>query len=237
MRTKTTLLGAAILAAGALSSMAQSNVYSLNIVGYINRSLADNAKFSLVANQLDSGNNTFSNLFATLPANTKILKWTGTSFGSQGRKLSLTVWSPSASAALTLNPGEAAFIQTPPGAVGLSNVFVGNVPGLVATGGTNPVYSTTFTNNWPSGFWMSADQEPEAGTATAVGLTAAIPANAVAPRNTLLQWNEVTQGYNTFTRLGVPSGWSPSIPNLTVGSGYFLNSTAPGSWTHTFNVN
>src|SRR5258707_13816056 len=109
MRTKTTLLGAVILAAGALSSMAQSNVYSLNVVGYINRTLADSGKFSLVANQLDSGNNTFSNLFAALPANTKVLKWTGVSFGSQGRKLTLTAWSPSASSALTPKPGQAAF--------------------------------------------------------------------------------------------------------------------------------
>jgi hypothetical protein len=36
MRTKTTLLCAAALAAGVASSMAQSNVYSLNIVGYAN---------------------------------------------------------------------------------------------------------------------------------------------------------------------------------------------------------
>src|SRR5208283_3880904 len=36
MRTKTTLLCAAALAAGVASSWAQSNVYSLNIVGYAN---------------------------------------------------------------------------------------------------------------------------------------------------------------------------------------------------------
>jgi hypothetical protein len=36
MRTKTTLLCAAALAAGVTASMAQSNVYSLNIVGYAN---------------------------------------------------------------------------------------------------------------------------------------------------------------------------------------------------------
>ncbi|EEF62403.1 hypothetical protein Cflav_PD5038, partial [Pedosphaera parvula Ellin514] len=36
MRTKTTLLTAALLAVGAISATAQSNVYSLNVVGYIN---------------------------------------------------------------------------------------------------------------------------------------------------------------------------------------------------------
>src|SRR5207249_3273515 len=37
MRTKTLLAAAAMLAAGFASSMAQSNVYSLNVVGYVNR--------------------------------------------------------------------------------------------------------------------------------------------------------------------------------------------------------
>jgi hypothetical protein len=36
MRTKTILLTAALVAAGVASSMAQSNVYSLNVVGYVN---------------------------------------------------------------------------------------------------------------------------------------------------------------------------------------------------------
>lgn len=50
MRTKTLLLGAAALAAGVMTSMAQ-NVYSVNVVGYIN--LTVNPGFNLVANQLD----------------------------------------------------------------------------------------------------------------------------------------------------------------------------------------
>src|SRR5713226_3736027 len=59
MRTKTLLLTAALSAAGALTSMAQ--VYSVNIVGYINLSIP--AGFSMMANQL---NNSVDNKVTTL---------------------------------------------------------------------------------------------------------------------------------------------------------------------------
>jgi len=62
MRTKTAVLTAAALAAGALSSMAQ-NVYSLNVVGYINLSMASG--YSLVANQLVGADTTLNTVFGT----------------------------------------------------------------------------------------------------------------------------------------------------------------------------
>ena len=54
MRTKTLLIAAAALAAAVTSSQAQSTVYSQNIVGYINTSLAPG--YNLVANQLNVNN-------------------------------------------------------------------------------------------------------------------------------------------------------------------------------------
>src|ERR1043165_8066346 len=54
MRTKT-LVCAAILAAGLASSMAQSNVYSLNVVGYYNVVIPGGTKV-MVANQLNTTN-------------------------------------------------------------------------------------------------------------------------------------------------------------------------------------
>jgi hypothetical protein len=235
MRTKTTLLGAAILAAGALSSMAQSNVYSLNVVGYINRTMPGGGQYSLVANQLDTGNNVFSNLLQTLPVGTKVLKWTGSGYTTAQRVAFGNGWSPATNAVNTLNPGEAAFIQSPVASPGITNTFVGNVPGLAATGGTNPVYTVTFTNTFPASYWLAGDNEPQAATATAIGLTAAIPA---APSGSqVLLFNEGTQGYSVFTRVGFGVGWSPSVPSLNVGQGFFFNTKGPGSWTNTFNVN
>src|SRR5882672_6022591 len=67
MRTKALLCAAGMLAAGAATCMAQGNVYSLNVVGYINVSYTN--KFQMVANQLDldgSGtNNTVQTVFGT----------------------------------------------------------------------------------------------------------------------------------------------------------------------------
>ena len=55
MRTKTLLLSAAALVAGALASQAQSNVYSANVVGYANVVIQGNGQFTLVANPFDDG--------------------------------------------------------------------------------------------------------------------------------------------------------------------------------------
>jgi hypothetical protein len=63
MRTKTTLAAAAILAAGLVSSMAQANVYSLNIVGYVNVPVTS-GKLALLNNPLipSGGNTAISNV-------------------------------------------------------------------------------------------------------------------------------------------------------------------------------
>jgi len=55
MRTKSILLGAALLAAGVATSMAQvSNVFSVNVVGYVNMTITSN-KYTLMQNPLDDG--------------------------------------------------------------------------------------------------------------------------------------------------------------------------------------
>jgi len=216
--------------------MAQSNVYSLNVVGYINRTIPGTGQYALVANQLDTGNNVYSNILQTLPVGTKVLKWTGATFSTAQRVAFGNGWSPATNSLNTLNPGEAAFIQSAAASTGITNTFVGNVPGLAATGGTNPVYSVTFTNTFPAGFWLSGNQVPETGTATALGITGAVPASPAG--SAILLWNEGTQSYNTFTRVSFGVGWSPSVPSISnVAQGFFFNTKGPGSWTNTFNVN
>jgi len=54
MRTKALLLSAALVAAGVATSMAQSNVYSLNIVGYVNVPV-QKGKLYMLQNPLDTG--------------------------------------------------------------------------------------------------------------------------------------------------------------------------------------
>jgi len=93
MRTKTTLLCAAALAAGVVGSMAQSNVYSINIVGY---SVQDPGTGPfLYANPLNLDNtNSASNVLNCAPLNDGgggpagsltafyVLTWNGSSFKS-----------------------------------------------------------------------------------------------------------------------------------------------------------
>src|SRR3954470_8755678 len=74
MRTKA-LLCAAALAAGAATSMAQSNVYSLNVVGYYNVPVPAN-QLVLVANQLNTTNNTIAGLIQG-PPNAQFYKYNG----------------------------------------------------------------------------------------------------------------------------------------------------------------
>jgi len=77
MRTKV-LICAAALAASIASSLAQ-NVYSLNVVGYVNQTLVA-GKYTLIANPLDAtmggtvvGGNNVSNLFPVVPNGSTIL--------------------------------------------------------------------------------------------------------------------------------------------------------------------
>src|ERR1044071_4398970 len=133
MRTKTLLLAAALSAAGIVASMAQSNVYSVNIVGYINQNFpAGNA---LIGNQLDldgtGTNNTIHTVFGTngasLANGTTLNAFTGTSFATvaKGAK-GLSEANPGDMAKVTaaLQPGKGLFINSP---AAQTVTFVGNV--------------------------------------------------------------------------------------------------------------
>src|ERR1035441_715219 len=69
MRTKA-LLGLAALAVGLSTSMAQ-NVYSLNVVGYINITVG--AGYTLCANQLNNGTNGINDVLANPPGGALVL--------------------------------------------------------------------------------------------------------------------------------------------------------------------
>jgi len=86
MRTKV-LLGLAALAAGAVTSMAQSNVYSLNIVGYANVPARAGYNFHTTPFRVTTAQTNGAN--EILPSNTgqydgdSILTWTGTSWAQK----------------------------------------------------------------------------------------------------------------------------------------------------------
>jgi len=213
MRTKA-LLCAAALAAGAISAMAQSNVYSLNVVGYINQTWPS-GKFQMIANQLNTTNNTIGSLITSPPDATTLLKWNGTSFDIATFAIFLGGWDHPT---YTLNPGEGAFINA---AAAYTNTYVGEV------------LQGTHTNAFPAGYSIRASQIPLAGTLTQLQL----PATQFADGDAVLQWNVTKQTYDIYTLLGgLWLGGPLTEPTLAIGESMFLFPAKAGVWTQTFTV-
>jgi len=226
MRTKTLLLSAVALAAGLLSSQAQSNVYSANVVGYVTKTFAGAGKYSMVANPLDTPTNTLSGVFGTsLPNGTQVLKfdpnigdyvtYTRVAFGNG--------WSPAAGATATFAPGEGVIIKTPAASADLTNTFVGTV--LQAN--PNPL-----TNSFAAGYKLTGDLVPLSGAVT----NAAIQLTGVPNGSQILIFDANIQDFATYTKVAFGSGWSPSVPTINVGDGFFMKAAAPFNWVSTFVV-
>jgi hypothetical protein len=187
--------------------MAQSAVYSQNAVGYVNVSLP--VGYSMIANPLNTTNNTIGSLITDFPNFGNLLKWNGTGFDLA--TFAFGSWDlPN----ITLNPGEGAFVNVDQA---WTLTFVGEV------------MQGNLTNSIPAGYSIRSSQVPQSGDVNTLGLTPAL-----APFDNLLKWNGAS--YDLFTVL--PDGsWDPSTPAINVGQSVFLNVSAPTAWTRTFSVN
>jgi len=222
MRTKA-LICAATLAAGALTSMAQSNVYSLNVVGYVNAAAAAN-QYVMISNPLTNTAvaNTLGNLIGTnLPVGGTVLKWNyaAAHYDIYTRVVFGNGWSPAGGATASLNPGEGIFLKSPSS---ITNTFVGDV------------LQGSLTNSLRTGYELKANLVPDSGTVTALGLL--IPNSATATPNQILKWNTAAQHYDIFTKVVFGAGWSPSVPTINVGEGFFTSLTAPYNWVRNYTV-
>jgi hypothetical protein len=208
MRTNSLLLAAALVAGGAITSVAQT-VYSVNAVGYVNLTIP--VGFSMIANPLNTTNNGIAGLFstATTPEDTTVYKWTGASFVSS--TFSFGDWD---NKALTLNPGEGAFISA---VTAFTNTFVGEV------------MQGSLTNALPVGFSIRASIVPQAGTATELGLTATMNED-----ETVYRYNNATSRYVSST---FSFGDWDNLPSFNVGEAFWINKTAVASWVRNFSVN
>jgi hypothetical protein len=225
MRTKTLLAAAAMLAAGLASSVAQSNVYSLNVVGYVNKVLTGGNKYTAVANPLNTSANTLSNLFGGagvgLPAGSIVLKWnTGTADYDSYLKTGFGAgWSPVAGASVLLDPGEGALVHID--GADYTNTFVGEV------------LQGTLTVNLPTGYSLIANKVPDSGPANTIGLGGL---SGPQSGDVLLQWNVGTQDFDSYLKTGFGLGWNPSVPNINVAEGFFINASSATNWVRNFTV-
>jgi hypothetical protein len=159
MRTKTLLLTAALVAAGVASSMAQtSNVYSLNIVGYVNVPV-EAGRFYILNNPLDDGKGNIItnvlNLSAVSAAEDGSSLWTFdpvAGFNAEGWFDAITNWFPGTTA---LTPGKGFFLQP---SASTTLTFVGSV-------------TLASTNTLPVGFSLVGSAYPASTDVTTLGFT------------------------------------------------------------------
>lgn len=222
MKTKTLLIAAAVLAAGVMSSQAQ--VYSQNVVGYVNVTPAAGV-FTMECNPLDNGaGNVLSNLFANIPGGSTLQVWNGS--GYDGYKFQAGHWKNLSTLAnadnLSIPPG-AGFFITPGSAY--TNTFVGS---LVAASGAS------VTNGVAPGLQCVGSLLPYAGAVT----NSATFNLTVAGGTTLQKWDPNSQsfiGYKFQAGHWVNLNTSASeVPQIGVAEGFFLSpSTTSNIWVET----
>ena len=228
MRTKTLLLAAVLSVAGIASSLAQ--VYSVNVVGYINLTLSPG--LNLITVQLKGTNQNVNTLLASttpvMPDNSLLFTWNATGqrydnalIGGGG------VWYDGSGNPSTVNlsPGQAFFIQVA-GSANVTLTLVGEVPtganavsianGLGFYGDPAPVSQNILTNGFP-----------------------------VADNDLLYTWDTAGQRWNNAL-VGAgpvpgPAAWYDGGGNVVVvaplvGQGFVVSHTGATTWNRTFTV-
>jgi len=218
---KTLLIAAAALASSVISSQAQ--VYSQNIVGYINVPLVNG--FSVVANQLDydgtGTNNTVATVFGTnLVVGTVIYAWepTSSSYASASwlSKNGVSHWSGATnSVSAALNEGYGVFVNSP----ATNNItLVGTV-----LQGTNLISLVAGFN------FVSSVAPITGGVSTNLGYAPNVG-------DYIFTWNSTTASWTQydFLKKNSVTHWSPSEPQIGVAQPFFIETTVAETWTNTF---
>lgn len=218
MRTKTLLIAAAALAAGLVSSQAQ--VYSANVVGYVNYvSTTVSPQFEMIDNPLDNGSNTLKSIIATPPGGTQLQIWQPTSASFLTATYAGGHWRTNSVLAdgYVIPPGVGYFISIGSGI--LTNTFVGTVDPNTGLSGTNVVNT---------GFQALSSMLPISDNVTN---TATV--NLIVPGGTQVQkWNVGTQHFDTYVFSGGKWRLNSVVTNLVVGlpEGYFVNNQSGSSF-------
>lgn len=190
--------------------MAQ-NVYSLNVVGYYNITVPANS-FALIANQLNTTNNTLAALLPSPPDGTQFYKFTGSGWNAYTFDALEGSWQPDGN--VTLNPGEGGFIKNNTGS-SMTITFVGEV------------LQGSLTNPIPAGYAVRSSMVPQAGT---------LPSLAFPAEDGDQVFQFTGSGYNAFTYDGLENAWTPSTPSVAVGEAFFSRKAAAVNWVRNFTV-
>jgi hypothetical protein len=143
MRTKTLLLAASLGVAGVGTAAAQDPVFSVNAVGYVNKTLTSG--FNLISNPLNNGDNTLATVLTGLNPGTLVHLWNGSGFDVT-TALPGNTFLPLNPA---VNPGGGFFVEH--SGADLTVTFVGEVP------------QGNLSNLIPAGLSIQSSQVPQAG--------------------------------------------------------------------------
>jgi hypothetical protein len=210
MRTKTLLLAAVLSAAGAATSLAQ--VYSVNVVGYVNVNLT--AGFNLISNPLkNTAGNQLNNILPLTDADvgTLVYWYSAGAFQSSTYLGTAIGWTPNQA----INPGTGIFISV---SAAKTVTFVGEVPQGV-------------DSNIPvtAGLSLISSPVPQALALDAMSFPATVG-------DLVYFYRGSPKSYQSSTFLGTGINWVPAaVP--AVGEGFWASLTTAGTWTRNFTVN
>jgi len=210
------------MAAGLVSSMAQSNVYSANIVGYVNVVFKGGGAFTLVANPFDDGNgNQLTNLVASLPNKSSVQVWDPVNSTFVGSSKAAGAWGTN----FSIPPGTGFFVKNG-AAPDVTNTFVGSV--AVANGASNSVALAA------GQFILLGGAIPYSGNLTDAYNTASFNLGATLPNKSSVQvWDPVAQ---TFVGTSKAAGsWGANI-TFTPGEGIFIKSGGATNWVQSLQL-
>lgn len=216
MRTKTLLLAAATLVAGISYSEAQ-NVYSQNVVGYVNVIFAGGGTNTLVATPLDNAgsNDLVSLLNNSLPNKSSVSIFDPVNGIETASKVS-GVWNTN----FDLPPGTGYFVKTPNTSGPITNTYVGNV--INSTFG----FGSTNTEALSTAIVLGGSVLPVAGTLNDSGPDT-INLGSTLPNKSTVQTYDAVTGITTASK---QSGiWNTNL-TINVGEGFYISSKTATNW-------
>jgi hypothetical protein len=225
---KTLLIAAAALVAGIVSSNAQ--VYSANVVGYVNVTLPGNGQYTLIANPFDDGNgNHLTNLLnSALPGGNAAVR--STLFYFPGAPANISKLASGWASDAILAPGTGFYVRN--GAPGgnaptLTNTFVGTVI---------PLAGGSVTNQIPTGFSLQGSVVPVAGNIANNGTPsgdanlnyggAIYSIGSGAGISKIQYWNTALQSPVNVNKSFTTGNWTATV-GVNVGQGFWLINTSP----------
>lgn len=207
--------------------MAQGNVYSLNVVGYVNTVFVNNAPgYTMVNTPLVYTDNSLTNVIDsanTLPNNTAVVKWDASIQNFLTFKKQFGSWSGNANQ--QLRNGDGYFVRNV-SAGPITNTYVGEVP----QGSLTNVLASNGT-----AYTLVGSKVPQAGFIADLGVTSA-------NNDQVGRWDTTIQNYVFYKRQF--GSWPNNAtsdpvkgPNVGVGEGFFYrNVSGVATWVRNYTV-